>query len=65
MNCLCVLGVSGQGGELSMCVRGIRQGGEQGAREVNCLCVLGVSGQGGELSMCVRGQVREVNCLWG
>ena len=28
MNCLCVLGVSGQGSELSMCVRGIR--------EVNC-----------------------------
>ena len=24
MNCLCVLGVSGQGGELSMCVRGIK-----------------------------------------
>ena len=40
MNCLCVLGVSGQGYQ---------------ARKVNCLCVLGVSGQGGELSMCVRG----------
>ena len=24
VNCLCVLGVSGQGSELSMCVRGIR-----------------------------------------
>jgi hypothetical protein len=26
VNCLCVLGVSGQGSELSMCVRGIRPG---------------------------------------
>jgi hypothetical protein len=49
VNCLCVLGVSGQGSELSMCVRGKQ------ASEVNCLCVLGVSGQGSELSMCVRG----------
>ena len=49
MNCLCVLGVSGQGSELSMCVRGIRPG------KVNCLCVLGVSGQGSELFMRVRG----------
>ena len=49
MNCLCVLGVLGQGSELSMCVRGKQ------AREVNCLCVLGVSGEGSELSMCVRG----------
>ena len=49
MNSVCVLGVSGQGSELSMCVRGIRPG------NVNCLCVLRVSDQGSELSMCVRG----------
>ena len=36
MNCLCVLGVSSQGSELSMCVRGIRPGSELS------MCVRGI-----------------------
>jgi hypothetical protein len=36
VNCLCVLGVSGQGGELCMCVRGIKQGSELS------MCVRGI-----------------------
>ena len=37
MNCLCVLGVSGQGGELSICVLGVSSQGSELS-----MCVRGI-----------------------